>query len=113
MYAVGKLGEVAKEFFLRHLALYTALLILFAMGIGFGAMATQSLSQAQRADLADYVSSVLSTLAKNSLTVANGRAGLARPHRQHSQDNRTHVAARLNCDRRPRSLGHCLLAGSC
>jgi stage II sporulation protein M len=71
MYAVGKLGEVAKEFFLRHLALYTALLILFAIGIGFGAMATQSLSQAQRADLADYVSSVLSTLAKNSLTVAN------------------------------------------
>lgn len=71
MYAVGKLGEIVKGFFIRHLALYTALLILFAMGIGFGALATQSLSQAQRSDLSQYVTSVLATLAKNSPTLAH------------------------------------------
>ncbi|MGI6149058.1 MAG: stage II sporulation protein M [Firmicutes bacterium] len=66
MYAVGRLGEIAKTFFVRHLALYTALLILFAVGIGFGALATKSLSQAQRADLSQYVAGVFSSLAKNS-----------------------------------------------
>jgi len=62
MYAVGQLGEIMKAFFLRHLALYAALLVLFAVGIGFGALATQSLSYAQRADLSDYVNSVFSAL---------------------------------------------------
>ena len=35
MYAVGRLGRLPRRF-LRHLALYTALLILFAVGTGFG-----------------------------------------------------------------------------
>lgn len=64
MFVVGKLGEIIKEFFARHLALYLALLVLFAMGIGFGAVATQSLSQSQRADLSDYVATVFSSLSQ-------------------------------------------------
>ena len=62
MVAAGRVGEIMAKFFVRHLALYIALSVLLAMGIGFGALATKSLSDSQRADLSDYVATVFAGL---------------------------------------------------
>ncbi|NLM38917.1 MAG: stage II sporulation protein M [Firmicutes bacterium] len=66
MVIAGRVGEIMRSFFIRHLALYIALCVLFAMGVGFGALATQSLSDSQRADLSDYVASVFARLTSNT-----------------------------------------------
>lgn len=66
MVAAGRVGEIMAKFFVRHLALYIALSVLLAMGIGFGALATKSLSDSQRADLSDYVATVFAGLTNSS-----------------------------------------------
>ena len=55
MFAAGAFTELAAKYFLRHLPLYLALILLFVTGLGFGAVATHKLSPVQKDDLARYI----------------------------------------------------------
>ncbi len=66
MFLAGAFGELVGKYFLRHLPLYVALLLLFVTGVGFGAVATQKLSPLQKDDLANYLSGVYASLADNN-----------------------------------------------
>jgi stage II sporulation protein M len=65
MFMAGALGELIWRYFQRHLPLYLALILLFATGLGFGAVATQKLSPVQRADLANYLTDVYASITQN------------------------------------------------
>lgn len=65
MFLAGALGELIWKYFYRHLPLYLALILLFATGLGFGAVATQKLSPVQRADLTNYLADVYASIAQN------------------------------------------------
>jgi stage II sporulation protein M len=71
VFAAGALSELVKGYFYRHLPLYIALIILFSMGVGFGALATQKLSPPQRADLVSYLSNIYSSLTQEDNPVIN------------------------------------------
>ncbi|NMB20997.1 MAG: stage II sporulation protein M [Firmicutes bacterium] len=62
MFIAGAIGELLGEYFMRHLPLYLALILLFVTGLGFGAVATQKLSPVQKDDLAHYIAGVYSSL---------------------------------------------------
>lgn len=65
MFLAGALGELIWKYFYRHLPLYLALILLFATGLGFGAVATHKLSPVQRADLTNYLADVYASIAQN------------------------------------------------
>jgi stage II sporulation protein M len=62
MFIAGAFGELMGKYFLRHMPLYLALILLFATGLGFGAIATHKLSPVQRDDLANYISGLHTSL---------------------------------------------------
>ncbi|HHT91647.1 MAG: stage II sporulation protein M [Limnochordia bacterium] len=66
MFMAGAFGELVWAYFLRHLPLYLALILLFVSGLGFGAVATHKLSPVQRDDLANYLSGIYTSLADHS-----------------------------------------------
>mgnify|MGYP000852379979 CR=1 FL=1 len=66
MFIAGAFGELVAKYFLRHLPLYLALILLFATGLGFGAVTTQKLSPVQKEDLAAYISGVYTSLSDDS-----------------------------------------------
>ena len=66
MFIAGAFGELVWTYFLRHLPLYLALILLFVTGLGFGAVATHKLSPVQKDDLANYLSGVYASLANDS-----------------------------------------------
>jgi stage II sporulation protein M len=63
MFLAGALWELIAKYFLRHLPLYVALMLLFTTGVGFGALATQKLSPVQKEDLSNYIAAVYAPLA--------------------------------------------------
>ncbi|MCK9526349.1 MAG: stage II sporulation protein M [Limnochordia bacterium] len=65
MFIAGAFGELIGKYFLRHLPLYLALILLFAFGLGFGAVATQKLSPVQKDDLASYIAGVYTSLGED------------------------------------------------
>lgn len=65
MFIAGAFGELVGKYFMRHLPLYLALFLLFATGLGFGALATQKLSPVQKDDLTHYLSGVYTSLGDN------------------------------------------------
>ena len=71
MFAAGAVGELIGGYFFRHLPLYIALIILFSMGLGFGALATQKLSPPQRADLISYLSNIYTSLMQKDTPAVN------------------------------------------
>lgn len=62
MFLVGNIGELLINYFYDHLPLYLALLLLFVVGLGFGAIATEKLSPLQKEDLMNYVANVYATI---------------------------------------------------
>lgn len=66
MFFAGAFWELILGYFQRHLALYLALVLLFATGLGFGALATQKLSPVQREDLSHYLKAVYASLAETT-----------------------------------------------
>lgn len=66
MFVAGAVWELIVEYFYRHLPLYLALMLLFASGLGFGALATQKLSPVQKEDLSNYISGVYSSLTQEN-----------------------------------------------
>ena len=71
MFIAGAVGELVGKYFLRHLPLYLALILLFVTGLGFGAVATQQLSPVQKDDLANYISGFYSSLGDHYGQVAS------------------------------------------
>lgn len=65
MFAAGAFTELAAKYFLRHLPLYLALILLFVTGLGFGAVATHKLSPVQKDDLASYIAGVYNSFGDN------------------------------------------------
>ena len=66
MFWAGAFWELIWRYFLRHLPLYVALMLLFATGLGFGALATQKLSPVQKEDLNNYITAVYASLAESN-----------------------------------------------
>lgn len=58
MFLVGNFGELLVNYFYDHLPLYLALILLFVVGLGFGAVATEKLSPLQKEDLVNYIANV-------------------------------------------------------
>lgn len=69
VFAAGALGELILGYFQRHLPLYLALIFLFTLGLGFGALTTQKLSPLQKEDLTGYLNSVYASLGKDPNSV--------------------------------------------
>ncbi|NLJ79710.1 MAG: stage II sporulation protein M, partial [Firmicutes bacterium] len=62
MFVAGALGELILNYFKRHLTLYLALILLFAAGLGLGALSTQKLSAVQKVDLAGYLANIYDSI---------------------------------------------------
>ncbi len=52
---MGSVGELVGDYLKRRIPLFIGVLILFVMGISFGSLAVQTLSEPQRADLSSYL----------------------------------------------------------
>src|SRR5690554_5058553 len=72
MFLAGALGELIWKYFCRHFPLYLALILLFATGLGFGAIATQQLSPVQQADLTNYLSDIYVSVAQKDVNTDRG-----------------------------------------
>lgn len=83
MFMAGAAWELISRYFMRHLPLYVALILLFTTGLGFGALATQKLSPLQKEDLANYTAAVYASLAENG----SERTERAQAFLQSIQDN--------------------------
>ncbi|HHU60978.1 MAG TPA: hypothetical protein GXZ55_03305, partial [Natronincola sp.] len=62
MFLVGNFGELLADYFYKHLPLYLALILLFVVGLGFGAVTTEKLSPLQKEDLINYITNVYSSI---------------------------------------------------
>lgn len=72
MYLVGACGELIIKYFYGKLPLYLALLLLFGMGAGFGALTPQKLSVLQREDLSAFLQGIYTTISENNRGAAAG-----------------------------------------
>ena len=86
MFMAGAFGELVWAYFLRHLPLYLALILLFVSGLGFGAVATHKLSPVQRDDLQTIFPAFIPLLITRRGCV-HGRSILPKPDGQCSQDH--------------------------
>lgn len=65
MTLLDQICQLLSAYIKRRLSLYLGILILFVMGIAFGALAVQTLSESQKWDLSSYIISMYRSMSPN------------------------------------------------
>ncbi len=68
MFVAGTFGELIVNYFSRRLPLFIGVIILFVMGVVFGSLAVQTLSEPERADLSRYLENFYTSFSQELAT---------------------------------------------
>lgn len=74
MYLSGRIKEVLWSYFKRNFFLYFLTLVIFALGVMFGAIAVKALTVSQKQDLITYLSQFFTSLESGTLAAKNNLA---------------------------------------